>query len=56
MIEENAEKELTCLTWDLAVIKTSISVLEDLINDADSLFLLIASVRDQHRVSHMSVM
>ena len=46
MTEEDAEKELTCLTWDLAVIRTSISVLEDLVSDADSSSLLIAS--DQH--------
>ncbi len=44
--EEDVEKELTHLTWDFAVIKTSISILEDLVNDANSSFLLIAS--DQH--------
>ena len=46
MIKKDAEKELTCLTWDFAVIRTSISILEDLVNDADSSSLLIAS--DQH--------
>ncbi len=46
MIEKDAEKELTCLTWDFAVIRTSINILEDLVNDADSSSLLIAS--DQH--------
>ncbi len=44
--EEDAEKELTRLTWDLAVIRTSINVLEDLVSDVDSLSSLIAS--DQH--------
>jgi len=35
MIEEDAEKELTRLTWDFAIIRTSISVLEDLVSDTN---------------------
>jgi len=42
MIKEDAEKELTHLTWDFTIIRISISVLEDLISDANSSSLLIA--------------
>jgi len=46
IIKEDVEKELTCLTWDFTVIRTLISILENLVSDANSSFLLIAS--DQH--------
>ncbi len=46
MIEEDVEKKLTYLTWDFTIIKTLISILENLVSDADSSSLLIAS--DQH--------